>query len=406
MHRQPVKRSNELKTDSNKTSAPIDEDQDLHRCYEKICRYEIVISDMISSIDILQYEKGLCKPVVYRQFREYSTSPEFYTIAGSANGAVVGLVTSIASASALLTIGAFALGGAAIGAGAIALSAYVKNNWLAPINFEYKDIPFVEAKPVYTGGKFVVIESKPEQGIYRAQFYPEVYSNAEIKLDILVKNKRIEEITEKIKNYQEALKTIQDELAVLVQKKNKLLKEANEKEYALRREKRSGFFQQSKPSVLPLEGERKMAKFSVPLASDGKSIITYLQHIKKQGIPPETQVDNILKLFKDDKFDYAGSEYCEIIKELDQLGLLKNAAILQVIKTHPEQVAFDIQGYSDCVPSFIYPFWKVVSLKKQMENAGGEWQQSFKEGVKITSSEGCQSDQELSAFAQSLLRPR
>lgn len=224
----------------------------LKEMYKKIVDKEIEISDINSTLRAFNYEKKSINNdelVVYRCFREEKNSEEVIAKLAGGGGAGLGLMTAVSSGATLLTMGAFALGGAVLGAGAIALNGYIKNNWLAPVNIEYKDVQFAEVKPVYSGGKFAVIESKPEQGIYQAQFYPEVSSYAKLNVEILVKKKlvprnakRIEEIDKEIEVNQQSLKIKQEELAALNKQKEIVINEEILRKEAAKKAKYSAFF--------------------------------------------------------------------------------------------------------------------------------------------------------------------
>lgn len=100
----------------------------------------------------------------------------------------------------------------------------------------------MEAKSEYTSGKLKIIDSKPEQGIYKAQFYPNIFTDSEIKVSLLVKKKnlpwnakRIEEITKEIQQHENLLRTKQDELRVRIQEKDSLVEKVVDKERTIKK---------------------------------------------------------------------------------------------------------------------------------------------------------------------------
>ncbi len=221
---------------------------DMNLCGQVIANYEMEISDIRGSIEALQYEQdGINSddPIIYFSERKNPSSENGVAVAASGPGASVGLLYGLLGGGALLTVGACALGGAALCVGAVALRAYIKNNWVAPVDINYSDIPFVDVKTSCSNGTLTVLEFNPDLGVYKARFYPDVFANADLKIEILVKKKylpknaiKIEELTKQIKLWEEIISQKQEILAVLNQKKAKLVEEVVNVEFALRHARR------------------------------------------------------------------------------------------------------------------------------------------------------------------------
>ena len=235
----------------------------LSQQYQKILHLETEISDLNSSIHLLQYEMKEINPeksVVYRTLRGDKGSEKQVAIAAGVAGGMFGGVSGLMTGSSLLSVpilgsmvaaGGFGLGAAALGAGSVALYSSIKNNWSDPILLEYNEIniPFIEAKPHYSAGKLEIIDSQPEQGLFKAWFYPYLFSEATIKVEILVKKtnlpkyaKRINSIVNEIENNRNELKNKQDELAITNQKKNLLVEEVAAAEMSVKRHNRLRLF--------------------------------------------------------------------------------------------------------------------------------------------------------------------
>jgi hypothetical protein len=221
---------------------PIEKDKEvLHKAYEEIVHLESEIQNLTSSLDALHYEMKSInqdEPLVYKQLREERASEKEVAVALGSGAGISGGILGLIAGTPL----GFGLG--AVAYGSVALHSYYKNNWSSPITLEYNDIhtPFVEAKPEYTAGKFEIIDSKPEQGIYKAQFYPDIFTNSEIKVSILVKKKilpwnakRIEAITKEIQQHEDLLRVKHDELRVRIKEKDSLVEKVVEKEMAIKK---------------------------------------------------------------------------------------------------------------------------------------------------------------------------
>jgi GTPase SAR1 family protein len=234
---------------------------DMNLCCQVIANYEMEISDIRSSIEALQYEQDSINsddPVIYFSDRKNPSSENGVAVAASGPGASVGLLYGVLGGGTLLTVGACTLGGAALCVGAVALRAYIKNNWVAPVDINYSDIPFVDVKASCSNGTLTVLEFNPDLGVYKAQFYPDVFANADIKIEILIKKKhlpknaiKIEELTKQIKLWEEILSEKQEIITVLNQKKAMLVEEVVNAEFALRRARRPNVPQQNAVTVTP-----------------------------------------------------------------------------------------------------------------------------------------------------------
>jgi hypothetical protein len=229
-------------------------DEKLDQSYLKIGECETEIGDLVTSIKALRYSLNSMDELVdYIPIRRGVSSQEGVALAAAVPGAGIGFVTGgIASGSFLLAVGTSALGGALV-FGAIAVTAYIKNNWFDPVDIEYKDLPFVNAQPNYSGGTFKVTESNPSAGIYKAKFYPNV-SNADVYVNFSVRRKdlpinktKITELTAEITDTKKMLKAKRKELQLLINEKNIIFQEKVKKDAA--QKNRPKLFQS--PSCIP-----------------------------------------------------------------------------------------------------------------------------------------------------------
>lgn len=362
-----------------------------------------------SVIDTLNHEMKILNQdtlILQQEFRYKPSSDKNEIMLGGSAGGFVGLSTSALLPTSVLgsflTAGAFSVGFFALGAGVIAVKSYLNKNYISPINIEYKGI-FHEVKHTCSKGKFVIIESKPEQEIFRAQFCPEVLSDAALKVELLVKKnqkpenvKRIKEISEEIIQHETFIQLKENEVSKLIRMKDQYA----ELTYLTHP---STLFK--KPSSVTFCCEDKTKKLTIPLAEDGEGILNFLKEIKSLKMSPISHKEDILNLLKNEKFPYDSSDYFKIIKKLDELGLLADADIFNVIAQHPEEGATAIYGYSKAVPPEMYSFWNITSSKKSFERIlGSHWKKGFEKSIQQTYWSDNKEDILSRNFAYSLIR--
>lgn len=348
-----------------------------------------------------------------QQFSNKSMSDTLATVAAGSTGVITGgmagasgvalkgallpifnlpTLPALPALKTLLAMGACGASGAVVAIGTLASYSLIKKYYF-PYNIEYKGIPFEKINTTYNGGKFVVIDSKPEQGIYKAQFYPDLYSDSSYLVEILLpKNKfpdtmkSIEELFLAITDQEELLKRKKDELSQAIKEKDLYIKE---------------ILYKPKPrpsSILPASESKEL---TIPEASDSKAILNYLETIKELNIPSDTQKDTILLLLKNEKFVY-DNNYSNIITKLNDIGLLNDPDIFQLIAQHPEK---ETARYSNNLPLKLHSFWAVMSLKESYEHVSKkEWKKSFEKEIQRRYPKEDEENMNLRTFAYCLTK--
>lgn len=228
----------------------------LQASYEELTQLEKEMANLESHLSSLAYEmKSLNQdaPVLYRSLREERASDRevifaLGSVAGLSGGVVGlgsgGLLASMSVVGGLLAGGVVGVGLGLVIAGGYAY--YAKKQVPILISYEEPGVPFIKVLCQYPDPEnsqyLRVLEEKPEQGLYRAEFRPAVFSYSGITAEVWVRKKdlpiharRIREIPEEREQYEALLRERRACLESKVKEKEEYLQEVVAIEKAIKR---------------------------------------------------------------------------------------------------------------------------------------------------------------------------
>jgi hypothetical protein len=207
--------------------------ESIKMCEDEIGQLTPLITELQQKLDSMQ------ELMPYHQIHRLIPAEPSTTYVDILPGAGIGLLTGGIMTGSFLLAACASVAGGALGLTALAISAFLKNNWNNPIEIEYHDLPFENVRVEYSSGVYVLIESDQNSGYYKAQFYPEV-TEAEFKVTFFVKKQDLP-LYQELATEQSRLELKQQQLTLL----------QNQHAILLQAQKQSDAEQRNKSRLLP-----------------------------------------------------------------------------------------------------------------------------------------------------------